>query len=51
VKAAHARSDGDAEVLRISMDAKAKIKLAPFSRGGRLRCFEPVNALDHDMGT
>jgi len=33
------------------MDTKAKIKLAPFSRGGKLRCFEPVKALDHDMGT
>jgi hypothetical protein len=31
------------------MDTKAKIKLGEFSRGGKLRCHEPVKALDHDM--
>ena len=31
------------------MDAKAKVKLGEFSRGGKLRCLEPVEALDHDM--
>jgi hypothetical protein len=49
VKSAHARSDGDAQVLRLSIDTKAKIKLGEYSRGGKLRSFEPVKALDHDM--
>jgi transposase len=26
------------------------VKLGEFSRGGKLRCFEPVKALDHEMG-
>jgi len=37
------------ETLRISIDTKAKVKLGEFSRGGRLRCFESIKALDHDM--
>jgi len=49
VKSAHARSDTEPETLRLSIDTKAKIKLGEFSRGGRLRCFEPIKALDHDM--
>ena len=49
MKAAHARSDAEPETLRISIDTKAKVKLGEFSRGGRLRCFEPLRALDHDM--
>ena len=49
MKAAHARSDTEPETLRISIDTKAKVKLGEFSRGGRLRCFEPLRALDHDM--
>jgi hypothetical protein len=49
VKAAHARSDAESETLRISIDTKAKVKLGEFSRGGRLRCFESIKALDHDM--
>jgi hypothetical protein len=49
VKAAHARSDTEPETLRLSIDTKAKVKLGEFSRGGRLRCFEPIKALDHDM--
>jgi len=48
VKAAHKRSDKGAKTLRISIDTKAKIKLGEFSRGGKLRCFEPVKAWDHD---
>jgi hypothetical protein len=51
VKSAHARSDTEPETLRLSIDTKAKINLSEFSRGGKLRCFEPVKALDHDMGT
>jgi len=49
VKSAHARSDADTQVLRISIDTKAKIKLGKFSRGGKLRSIEPVKAADHDM--
>jgi hypothetical protein len=49
VKSAHARSDGNAQVLRLSIDTKAKIKLGEYSRGGKLRSLEPVKALDHDM--
>jgi len=49
VKSAHTRSDNNPQVLRISIDTKAKVKLGEFSRGGRLRCLEPVKALDHDM--
>ena len=49
MKAAHSRSDADPQTLRISIDTKAKIKLGEFSRGGQLRCREPVKALDHEM--
>jgi hypothetical protein len=35
--------------VRISIDTKAKIKLGEFSRGGKLRSFEPIEASDHDM--
>jgi len=49
VKSAHARSDGEPQTLRLSMDTKAKVRLGMFSRGGRLRCYEPIKALDHDM--
>ena len=34
--------------LRLSIDAKAKVKIGPFSRGGKNRQGE--NALDHDFG-
>jgi hypothetical protein len=49
VKAAHARSDNEPKTLRLSVDTKAKVKMGLFSRGGRLRCDEPIKALDHDM--
>jgi hypothetical protein len=49
VKAAHATSSAEAQTLRISIDTKAKIKLGEFSHGGKLRCFEPIKALDHDL--
>jgi hypothetical protein len=49
VKSAHARSDAEAESLRLSIDTKAKVTIGEFSRGGRLRCCEPIKALDHDM--
>jgi transposase len=37
-------------VLRISLDTKAKVKIGPFSRGGRSRGAAAVQAADHDMG-
>jgi transposase len=37
-------------VLRISLDTKAKVKIGPFSRGGRSRAAAVVRAADHDMG-
>jgi len=49
VKSAHARSDAEPQVLRLSIDTKAKVKLGEFSRGGKLRCAEPIKALDHEM--
>jgi len=51
VKSAHARSDAESETLILSIETKAKIKLGEFSRGGKLRCFESVKALDHDMSS
>ena len=49
MKAAHARSDASPQILRLSTDTKAKLKLGEFSRGGKSRGLEPVKALDHDM--
>ena len=40
-------ADAADEVLRVSMDAKATVKLGPFSRRGRSRA--PVAAADHDF--
>ncbi len=40
-------ADADPETLRISMDAKATIKVGPFSRGGKSRV--AVKAADHDF--
>ncbi|MHC1727472.1 MAG: hypothetical protein AB9866_15960 [Syntrophobacteraceae bacterium] len=40
-------ADQSEGVLRVSMDAKAAVKLGPFSRGGRSR--EKVEAVDHDF--
>jgi len=42
-------ADADPTVLRLSMDAKATIKLGRFSRGGITRII--VKALDHDFNT
>jgi hypothetical protein len=36
--------------LRISLDTKAKVKIGPFSRGGRSRGAVALQAADHDMG-
>ncbi len=43
----NAAADADPEVLRISMDAKATVKIGAFSRGGKSRT--AVQAADHDF--
>jgi transposase len=40
-------ADAADEVLRISMDAKATVKVGPFARGGKSRA--PTQAADHDF--
>jgi hypothetical protein len=40
-------ADAADEVLRISMDAKATVKVGPFARGGKSRL--KVKAADHDF--
>lgn len=49
VKRAHAQSDQEDDCLRISIDAKAKVKVGEFSRGGKSRDRERKKAGDHDM--
>jgi len=49
LRATHAAAQADPETLRISIDTKAKVKVAPFSRGGLARGAKPVRAADHDM--
>jgi DNA-binding protein Fis len=49
VHKANREGDETEGVLRLSMDAKATVKLGPFSRGGRNR--SKVGALDHDFGS
>jgi transposase len=41
-------ADDEPEVVRISMDAKAKVAVGDYSRDGQSRGIEPVKALDHD---
>jgi hypothetical protein len=43
----NANADADDQVLRLSLDAKATVKIGPFSRGGRNRV--RVVAVDHDF--
>ena len=43
----NAAADADPEVLRISMDAKATVKIGAFSRGGKN--WAAVQAADHDF--
>ncbi len=43
----HEEAVDDASVLRISIDAKATVKVGPFSRKGKSRII--VNAADHDF--
>ncbi len=40
-------ADAADDVLRISMDAKATVKIGPFARGGKSRV--AVQAADHDF--
>jgi hypothetical protein len=41
-------ADQNSSVVKVSMDAKASVKIGPFSRGGRSRV--EVQAADHDFG-
>src|ERR671928_76837 len=43
----NAAADADPAVLRISIDAKATVKVGPFARGGKSRI--PTAAADHDF--
>lgn len=45
--AVHATAAADPTVLRLSVDAKATVKVGPFSRRGQSRV--PVRAADHDF--
>jgi len=47
VTAVNAAADAAPEVLRISIDAKATVKVGPFARGGKSRV--PTAAADHDF--
>ena len=40
-------ADADEAVLRISMDAKATVKIGPFAQGGKSRVL--TKAADHDF--
>jgi transposase len=47
VKQRNEEADGDEHILRLSMDAKATVKVGPFARGGKSRV--PTKAADHDF--
>lgn len=47
MKQVNEASDANEKELRISMDAKATVKVGPFGRGGKSRV--PTNAADHDF--
>ena len=47
MKQRNEEADEAAEVLRISLDAKAIVKVGPFARGGKSRV--PTKAADHDF--
>ena len=49
VHEANKESDENPESLRISVDAKAKLNIGPFSRNGKSRDHEARRAADHDM--
>jgi hypothetical protein len=48
VKQRNEEADADEGVLRLSMDAKATVKVGPFARGGKSRVL--TKAADHDAG-
>ncbi len=47
MKQLNEEADADEQVLRISMDAKAMVKVGPFARAGKSRV--PTKAADHDF--
>ena len=47
MKQINEESDADEQVLRISIDAKATVKVGPFARGGKSRVL--TKAADHDF--
>jgi transposase len=47
VKQRNEEADADEHMLRISLDAKATVKVGPFARGGKSRV--PPKAADHDF--
>lgn len=47
MKQTNEEADTDEQVLRISMDAKATVKVGPFARGGKSRVL--TKAVDHDF--
>ncbi len=47
MKQRNEEADADEQVLRISMDAKATVKVGPFARGGKSRV--RTSAADHDF--
>jgi len=47
VNALNSAADAAPDVLRVSIDAKATVKIGPFARGGTSRV--PVQAADHDV--
>jgi Rhodopirellula transposase DDE domain len=47
VRAINAAADAAPDVLRISIDAKATVKIGPFARGGKSRA--ATKACDHDF--
>lgn len=49
VHEANKESDDDPQSLRISIDAKAKVNIGPFSRNGKARDPQSRKAADHDM--
>jgi hypothetical protein len=48
MKQVNEEADASEDVLRVSMDTKATVKIGPFSRGGKNRV--KVKASDHDFG-
>jgi len=47
VKQINEAADADEQVVRLSMDAKATVKVGPFARGGKSRVL--TKAADHDF--